>query len=116
MDKINIDDFLKIELKTAKILNAERVPDSEKLIRLELQAGDVGEDGLARGRQIIAGIGKAYAPEDLIGKTIAIVANLEPRDLMGLRSEGMLLAATGAEGLPKILSPETEVEPGSRIR
>ncbi len=116
MDKINIDDFLKTELRTAKVLGAERVPDSEKLIRLELEAGDLGEDGAPQTRQVVAGIGKAYAPEELIGKTIVIVANLEPRELMGFKSEGMLLAASGSDGLPKILMPEKEVEPGSRVR
>ena len=116
MDKINIDDFLKTELKTAKVLAAERVPDSEKLVRLELNAGDTEENGEPRKRQIVAGIGKSYAPEDLLGKTIVIVANLEPRELMGLKSEGMLLAATGSDGAPKILTPEKEVEPGSRVR
>lgn len=116
MDNIKIDDFLKTELKTAKVISAERVADSEKLVRLELEAGDLDESGASRKRQIVAGIGKAYTPEELAGKTIVIVANLEPRELMGLRSEGMLLAATGADGVPKILMPEKEVEPGSRVR
>ncbi|MFH0891057.1 MAG: methionine--tRNA ligase [Candidatus Liptonbacteria bacterium] len=116
MDKIKIEEFLRTELKTAKVVAAEKVPESEKLVRLELEAGDFDEKGESRLRQIVAGIGKAYAPEELLGKTIVIVANLEPRELMGLTSEGMLLAATGTEGVPKILIPEKEVEPGSRVR
>jgi methionyl-tRNA synthetase len=71
--------------------------------------------GEAVPRQIVAGIGKKYAPEELVGKQIAFVANLEPRQLMGLESNGMILAAHDAEGLPVILSPMTEVPSGSEI-
>ncbi|OHA09401.1 MAG: methionine--tRNA ligase subunit beta [Candidatus Sungbacteria bacterium RIFCSPLOWO2_01_FULL_59_16] len=105
---ISYDDFQNIELRVAKILAAERVPGSEKLLKLRI--------GLeAEERQIIAGIGKRYEPEKLIGREIVIVANLEPRMLMGLESKGMLLAADcGNE--PVLLTPDREVPPGARVR
>ena len=105
---ITIDDFKKIELKTAKILEAERVERSDKLIKLKV---DLGQEQ----RQIIAGIGSIYTPEILIGKQIVVVANLEPRKLMGLESRGMLLAASDEMG-PVLVIPESEVEPGSECR
>lgn len=102
---IPFDEFKKIELRIGKVLHAERVEGSSKLLKLNVNAG---ED-----RQIIAGIGAHYSPEDLMGKEIVIVANLEPRMIMGLESQGMLLAAHG-EG-PVILHPEKEVPPGAII-
>lgn len=104
---INFDDFKKIELKIAKVIAAERVEGSEKLLKLRVDLG-------AEERRIIAGIGKAYAPEDLLGKEIAIAANLEPRKLMGLESQGMVLCAAGESG-PVLLCPEKEVPPGAGI-
>jgi methionyl-tRNA synthetase len=105
---INYDDFAKIELKIARVMEAEAVPDSDKLIRLQLSLGE-------ESRQIVAGIGKAYAPEDLIGKEIVIVANLEPRKLMGVESNGMLLAASDEDG-PVLLVPELDVPPGTGVK
>jgi len=104
---ITIDDFKKIELRIAKIITADRVEGSEKLIKLQV---DMGEEK----RQIIAGIGIAYSPEDLIGREIVVIANLEPRMLMGLESQGMLLAASN--DYPVLLVPEKEVPPGAPIR
>lgn len=112
---INFEDFKKIELRVAKILGAERIEGSEKLLKLQLDAGDKDEAGLSAVRQVIAGIGKVYAPENLIGREIVIVANLEPRKLMGLESQGMLLAASDKQG-PVFLMPEHEVPPGSGIK
>jgi methionine--tRNA ligase beta chain len=105
---INFEEFQKVELKVAKIISAERVEGSEKLLKLQV---DLGEEK----RQIIAGIGKAYEPENLIGREIAIVANLEPRVLMGLESQGMVLAASDSDGRPVLLSPNKEVAPGSGL-
>ncbi len=105
---ITIQDFAKVQLKIGIVLSAERVKKSEKLIRLEV---DTGEQ-----RQIVAGIGNAYAPEELVGRKIAVVTNLQPAKLMGVESQGMLLAATGADGKPVFLTPERDVEPGSRIK
>jgi len=105
---IAIDDFKKIEIKTARILSAERVDGSEKLVKLNV---DIGSEE----RQIIAGIGKVYAPEELIGRQIIIVANLEPRTLMGLESQGMVLAAS-CDGDISLLTTDKATEAGSLIR
>ena len=105
---INFEDFAKIELKIATIKSAEVVGGSDKLLKLMVDVG--GEEE----RQILAGIAKKYNFEDLVGRQIVIVANLEPRKLMGLESQGMLLAAASADG-PVLLMPEKEVEPGSRV-
>ncbi|MBI4993393.1 methionine--tRNA ligase subunit beta [Candidatus Wolfebacteria bacterium] len=104
---ISFDDFKKVELKVAKVIEAERVGGSEKLLKLQVDLG-------AEKRQIVAGIGKFYEPENLIGKEIVIVANLEPRNLMGLESRGMVLAASD-EGGPVLLFPEKDVLPGANI-
>jgi methionyl-tRNA synthetase len=106
--QITIDDFQKIQLKTAKVLTAERVPKSEKLLKLQVSIG-------SEQRQIVAGIGKKYEPEALVGKTIVIVANLKPAKLMGIESQGMVLAAGDSEvrGLITILE---EVDPGTKVK
>ena len=105
---ITYDDFKKIELKIARIVEAEEVPSAEKLLKLQIDLG-------SEKRQIIAGIKKSYQAKDLIGKEIAVVTNLEPRMVMGLESNGMLLAASGDSG-PIILIPEKEVPPGSGVK
>ncbi|TKS62176.1 MAG: methionine--tRNA ligase [Nitrospira sp.] len=108
--QITIDEFMKIQLKTAKVLTAERVPKSGKLLKLQVSLGEGTEP-----RQIVAGIGKKYEPEALIGKTIIIVANLKPAKLMGIESQGMVLAAGDSEvrGLATILE---EVDPGTKVK
>jgi methionyl-tRNA synthetase len=106
--QISIDEFMKIQLKTAKVISAERVPKSEKLLKLKVAVG-------TEQRQIVAGIGKKYEPEALIGKTIVIVANLKPAKLMGIESQGMVLAAGDSEvrGLITLLE---DVEPGTKVK
>jgi methionine--tRNA ligase beta chain len=106
---ITYEDFKKVELKVAKIISAERVEGSDKLIKLALDLG-------SEKRQIVAGIGKAYEPEDLIGLEIAVVTNLEPKTLMGIESNGMLLAAGADDGEPVLLIPQKKVPPGAKIR
>ncbi len=105
---ISIEDFSKIQLRVGKVIEAERVKGSNKLLRLIVDTGD-------RRRQIIAGIGKAYSPEELLGKNIVVVTNLKPARLMGLLSEGMLLAASDEEAL-SILTVEREIAPGAKIK
>ncbi len=105
---ITIDDFAKVQLRCAKVLVCERHPNAEKLLRLEVDLG--GER-----RQLVAGIASAYQPEDLVGRTIVVVANLKPAKLRGLESQGMLLAATGPDGVPHVLGPDGEVPPGSKV-
>ena len=106
---IGIEDVAKVKLRTAKVLLAEPVKGSNKLIRLEVDLGD-------EKRQIVAGIGKSYSPEELVGKTVVIVANLKPAKLMGVESNGMLLAATDSEGSLSVLTTEKEVKPGASIK
>lgn len=105
---ITYDDFSKLELRVATVLAAERVEGSEKLLKLQLDLGEFGS------RQIVAGIGKVYQPDDLVGTQIVILFNLEPRALMGIESQGMLLAAGGQDGA-SLLRPERPVPPGSKI-
>lgn len=105
---ISFEDFKKAELRIAKVITAERVEGSDKLLRLTVSLGE-------EERQIVAGIGKAYAPEALISKEIVIVTNLEPRKLMGLESQGMLLAASD-DGVPVLLVPDKDVRPGTGIK
>lgn len=105
---ISISDFTKVELKIGRVVSAERVKKSEKLLKLQVDTGEI--------RQVVAGIGKAYVPEDLVGRKIVVVTNLQPARLMGNESNGMLLAATGQDGVPVLLVPEKDVEEGSRIK
>ncbi len=105
---ISIDDFKKVELKVGRVSSAESVEGSEKLLKLRVQIGE-------EERQIIAGIAKQYSIEELIGRLIIVVANLEPRVLMGLESQGMALAASDGETIA-LLAPDKDVPPGSVIR
>ncbi|HEY9166971.1 MAG TPA: methionine--tRNA ligase [Candidatus Kryptonia bacterium] len=107
--KITIDDFRKVDLRVGKITACEKVPKSEKLLRIEVE---VGPDK----RQVIAGIAKHYKPEQLLGRNIIIVANLEPAKLMGLESNGMLLAASTEDGKLAILSIDVDLESGSIVK
>lgn len=105
---INFEEFKKIEFKVAKILEAEKVEGSEKILKLKIELG-------TETRQILAGIAKFYAPENLIGREIIVVANLEPKLLMGLESQGMLLAADN-DGEAVLLQPDKIVPPGSNVK
>lgn len=106
---ISFDDFLKVELKVGTVMDAEDVEGSEKLIKLKV---DLGEE---EPRQILAGVRKWYSLKDLVGKQVVIVANLEPRKMMGLESEGMILAADSEDG-PIFLTVFKHVAPGIKIR
>lgn len=106
---MTIDEFQKSDLRVGKVVAAERVEGSEKLLKLQV---DIAEDAP---RQILSGIAKAYAPEDLVGKSVVIIANLEPRMMMGMESQGMLLAAHGADEAPVLLLPHGDVPPGAKI-
>lgn len=108
MDIISYEDFKKLDLRVAKILEAERVENSEKLIKLQI---DLGEEK----RQIVAGIGQFYHPQDLINKQIVLVCNLEPKALMGLESNGMLLAASNEDQI-SLLIPDKEMPAGAIVR
>lgn len=109
-DYLTIDEFAKLEARIGVVLSAEAVEGSEKLIRFML---DFGEE---KPRQILSGIRKWYEPETLVGKKMLFVINLAPRMMMGLESQGMLMAVDGVNGEPVFLVPEKEVHPGSRVR
>jgi methionine--tRNA ligase beta chain len=104
---INFEEFEKVDLRVGKILEAERIEGSDKLLKLQI---DLGEEK----RQILAGIGKAYLPEELINKTVVVIINLEPRMLMGFESQGMVLAVKDNNNL-SVLVPGKEIIPGSKI-
>lgn len=104
---ITLDDLQKIELRVGTVLASERVEGSDKLLKLSVDLG-------TEPRQIVSGIGKVYTPEQLIGRQVVIVTNLAPRTLMGLESQGMIVAAHGADG-PVLLMPDKTVPAGSLL-
>jgi methionyl-tRNA synthetase len=105
---IGIEDFAKVQLRVGKIVAAERVEKSEKLVKLRV---DIGTET----RQVVAGIGKSYSPEQLLDKSIVIVANLKPAKLMGVESQGMLLAASAGDVL-SVVTPDREIKPGAKVK
>ncbi len=107
--EITIDDFIKVDLRVARVLVAERIPKADKLLRLEV---DLGYEK----RQILAGIAQFYEPEKLIGRKVVIVANLAPRKLRGLESQGMIVAASIGDGTPALASFIEDIEIGARLK
>jgi methionyl-tRNA synthetase len=107
--RISIDEFMKIQLRVAKIVAAERVPNSKKLIKLEVDLG-------TERRTLVAGIAEAYEADTLVGRHVAIVANLQPAKLMGIESNGMILAASPEGGKPILVTFDEPPPPGTRVR
>ncbi|MBI4130303.1 methionine--tRNA ligase subunit beta [Candidatus Roizmanbacteria bacterium] len=106
---ITHDEFDKVDIRMGKVVVCESVEGSEKLLRLQVDFGEeVGE------RQILSGIAKYYKPEEVVGKTLPFVINLESRKMMGLESQGMLVAVN-AQGQPVLLQPDKEIPLGSKI-
>jgi len=108
-DRISIEDFMKVELRVARVLSAEKVEKSKKLLKLSV---DVGTEH----RTLVAGIAEAYDPESLVGKTVVVVFNLKPAKLMGIESNGMVLAASPDDGKPRVVSFDEPPAPGTRVR
>ena len=108
-ERIDIEQFFETQLRVAKVVAAEKVPKSSKLMQLTVDAGEENH------RTVIAGIAKAYDAEDLVGKLVVVVANLKPAKLMGIESNGMVLAAS-EDGKPVLLHPERDVPPGTTVR
>lgn len=108
MEKISLDILHAVDLRVARVEAAERVEGSEKLVKLRVSLGD-------EERQILAGVGRVHEPHELVGREIVIVANLEPRVMMGLESQGMLLAATDESGAPVLVAPIRSVPPGTPL-
>jgi len=113
MDTISYDDFAKLDIRIGTIVAAERVPDTDKLIKCEVDFGDPPAGGGKR--TIVSGIAQWRTPEALVGKQAPYIVNLEPRELRGIMSEGMLLAASVPEGIA-LLHPDSPVSPGTRIK
>lgn len=107
-ETITFDDFQKLELRVGTILKAERIEGSSKLLRMQVDIG------YPENRQILAGIGVDYTPEEMVGKQLVVVVNLEPKKMMGEESQGMLLAADD-NGKAIFVSPEQEAQPGTIV-
>jgi len=107
-EEISFEDFMKIDIRVAEILEAEMVPKSSKLIKMKV---DVGEE-----RTIVAGMGKDYTPEELIGKKITVVVNLKPTKIMGVESYGMLLAADKEGKGYTLVSYDGDAKVGGKIQ
>ena len=108
-EPVDYDTFARTDLRVGKVLEAERVPKSDKLIKMKVDLG-------FELRTIVGGIGKAYAPEELTGRQVVVVANLAPRKLMGIESHGMLLAASDNAGLPYLIAPPSDAKPGFIVK
>jgi methionyl-tRNA synthetase len=108
--RLSFDQFMKIELRVAKVVASEPVPKSKKLLKLEIDLG-------TERRTVVAGIAGAYAPETLVGRSVIVVANLEPATLMGVESNGMVLAASAADGRPILLTVDdvNAAPPGTKV-
>lgn len=106
---ISLDEFQRIDLRIATVVNAERIPNASKLLKIELL---VGSDR----RTVVAGIAEEYEPSSLIGRQVVYLANLEPKKLRGVESQGMILAAETPEGTAILLQPDKEAPSGAQIR
>lgn len=113
---MTLEEFQKADIRVGTIISSEPVEGSEKLLKLQVDLGEQDESGLPRPRQILAGVAKAYGPALLPGKQCVFIVNLEPRMIMGLESQGMLLAPSDATGDAVVLMPEREVPPGAKIK
>lgn len=105
---IQFDDFLKLDIRVGTVLECSKVPKADKLLQFRI------DDGLG-GRTIVSGIAKHYQPEELVGKQVCFIANLPPRKLKGIESQGMILSAEDLDGSLRLISPSVEVSPGSKV-
>jgi len=105
---ISIDDFSKIDIRIGKVVHAEVMPKSDKLLKLTVDTG-------LEQRTILSGIAKHYKPEDLVGRQVTFIANLAPRKMMGIESNGMILMAEDKDGVLRLIRPIDEVSPGSTV-
>lgn len=108
-ENIGFEDFMKLDIRVGRVTECSKVPKADKLLQLKI------DDGL-KGRTIVSGIAKYYKPEELVGKQVCFVANLEPRKLKGILSEGMILSAEDADGRLAVVSPAADVTPGSEVK
>ncbi len=106
---VSFDEFKKIDMRVAKVLSAEKVEKTDKLLRLEVQIGE-------EKRQIVAGMAEFLSPDELVGKTVVVVVNLQPVKIRGLESQGMLLAAETESGELSLVTVEKEIASGAKIK
>jgi len=117
MEYVTYDEFKKMDIRVGTIREVEPVPETDKLLRCMIDFNEKDEDGNAKLRQIVSGIHEFYPEyQQLIGKQVLYIVNLEPRMIKGLDSQGMLMAVDSIEGKPVFLVPEVEVNPGSKVR
>ncbi|MBU0997984.1 methionine--tRNA ligase subunit beta [Patescibacteria group bacterium] len=109
MDNISFEDFQKLDIRIAKVLEAEAVEGVDKLIKLTLEVGELGE------RTIVSGIRDWYTPEELVGKKIVYLSNIEEKEIKGVKSQGMLLAPEDENGNCVLLIPEKEIDSGTKV-
>jgi len=116
MEYVTYEEFKKMDMRIGTIKEVEPVPDTDKLLRCQIDFNEVDEEGNKKLRQIISGIHGYYPDyEKLIGKQVLYIINLEPRKIKGVESNGMLMAIDGKDGSPVFLVPEAEVNPGSSV-
>lgn len=117
MEYVTYDEFKKMDIRVGTIREIEPVPETDKLLRCQIDFNEKDEEGNAKMRQIISGIHEFYPEyEKLIGKQVLYIVNLEPRMIKGIESQGMLMAVDGTDGVPVFLTPEVEVNSGSKVR
>ena len=108
LSEVTFKDFQRLDIRIGKILECERIPGAKKLLKVSL---DIGTET----RETVAGMAEFFSPEELVGKTVVVLVNLEPKKLMGVESQGMILAAD-LEGKPFLLTVDNDVPPGTKVR
>lgn len=117
MEYVTYDEFKKMDIRVGTIKSVEPVPETDKLLKCMVDFSEKDEEGNAKLRQIVSGIHEFYPEyENLIGKQVLYIVNLEPRMIKGFESQGMLMAVDGIDDKPVFLKPEVEVNPGSKVR
>jgi len=117
MEYVTYDEFKKMDMRIGTIKEVEQVPETDKLLRCQIDFGELDENGENKLRQIISGINEYYPDVSvLINKQVLYIVNLEPRKIKGIESNGMLMAVDGIDGKPIFLIPEVEVKSGSKVR
>jgi methionyl-tRNA synthetase len=117
MEYVTYEQFKKMDMRVGQVVSVEAVEGADKLLKFQIDFGDVDEGGLKKLRQIVSGLKEFYPEyEKLIGKQLLYILNLEPRTIRGVESNGMLMAVDGKDGAPVFLIPEAEVMPGAKVR
>lgn len=117
MDYVSYDEFKKMDIRLGTIRAVEAVPETDKLLKFQIDFAEKDEEGNPKLRQIVSGLHEFYPEyETLVGKQVLYIINLEPRTIKGIESNGMLMAVDGSDGKPVFLVPETEAPVGSKVR